>query len=44
LELPHLRRAQERTHYTNLYDKECREIVANRYAEEIEMLGYRYGD
>jgi hypothetical protein len=42
--LPHLKRAQERTHYTNLYDTECREIVADRYAEEISMLEYRYGD
>jgi hypothetical protein len=41
--LPHLRRAERPVPYTSLYDAECRSIVTERYAEEIEMLGYRYG-
>ena len=42
VELPHLTQSNDRTHYRSLYDHECREIVAQRYAEEIGMFDYRF--
>lgn len=40
--LPHIMIADMPVHYPSLYDTECRRIVSERYAEEIEMLGYQY--
>ena len=36
--------ASERKHYTHYYDAELREIVGQRYAEEIAFGGYEFGD
>jgi hypothetical protein len=29
-------------HYTEIYDDESIDIVAKRYAEEIDLLGYQF--
>ena len=44
IELPHLIVAKDKRPYTALYDDTTRKLVAERYAEEIEMFGYRFGD
>jgi len=42
-ELPHFNKSRHKP-YVDCYDNECVEIVGNIYAEEIEALGYEYGD
>ena len=36
--------ATDRRPYTAFYDTETRLMIAQRYAEEIEMFGYKYGE
>ena len=31
-------------HYTKFYDDEMKEIVANKYAEEIDLFKFRFGE
>ena len=42
--LPHVKATKKRQHYSKYYTDELRDIVADRFANDIEYFGYKFKD
>ncbi len=42
IHLPHKRKAKDRTNYTDYYNSYTKQLVADHFRKDIEMLGYEF--